>query len=147
MKAGPGDPYHLHRFVEAQDPVYTQVLDELRRGSKTGHWMWFIFPQVAGLGNSEMSRRFAISSPGEAEAYLQHPVLGQRLEECAGTVLKVPGKTAREILGSPDDLKFRSCMTLFARAGAKNSVFEDNLTRYFGGKPDSLTIKFLRPVG
>ena len=139
----PGDLYQLHRFVEAQDPVYAQVCDELRRGCKTGHWMWFIFPQVAGLGSSEMSRRFAISSIAEAEAYLQHPVLRQRLEECAAIVLKISGKTARDILGSPDDMKFRSCMTLFAQA-AKNPVFKDNLTKYFGGKPDPFTTEFLR---
>lgn len=143
MKTGQGDPYQLHRFVEAQNPVYAQACSELRRGAKTGHWMWFIFPQLAGLGNSEMSRRFAIASLAEAEAYMQHPVLGQRLEECAAILLKVSGKSAREILGSPDDLKFRSCMTLFARAGAKNSVFEDNLTKYFGGKPDPFTTELL----
>jgi len=146
MKTEPGDPYHLHRFVEAQDPVYAQVCEELRRGSKTGHWMWFIFPQVAGLGSSEMSRRFAISSVGEAEAYLQHPVLGRRLEECAAIVLKVTGKRAREILGSPDDMKFRSCLTLFAQI-AENPVFGENLTKYFGGKPDPFTARFLRNGG
>jgi uncharacterized protein (DUF1810 family) len=147
MKVEPGDPYHLSRFFEAQAPVYSQVVEELRQGCKTGHWMWFIFPQVAGLGSSAMARRFAISSLAEAEAYLNHPVLGRRLEECAAILLKVSGKTAYEILGSPDDLKFRSCMTLFARAGAKNSVFEDNLTRYFGGKSDPLTIELLRRSG
>ena len=146
MKVAPADPYLLHRFVDAQKPVYARVWDELRKGNKTGHWMWFIFPQVAGLGHSEMARRFAISSLAEAEAYLRHPVLGQRLEECAALVLKVSGKTASEILGSPDDLKFRSCMTLFAHA-AKNPVFSDNLTKYFGGRPDPLTTDFLRLDG
>jgi uncharacterized protein (DUF1810 family) len=109
--------------------------------------MWFIFPQIAGLGTSEMARRFAISSLAEAEAYMQHPVIGKRLEECADFVLKISGKTAHEIFGSPDDLKFRSCMTLFARTTAKNPVFQENLTKYFGGKPDRLTTEFLRPGG
>jgi uncharacterized protein (DUF1810 family) len=147
MKVEQDDPYHLHRFVEAQDPVYAPVCEELKRGHKTGHWMWFIFPQIAGLGTSEMARRFAISSLAEAEAYMQHPVIGKRLEECADFVLKISGKTAHEIFGSPDDLKFRSCMTLFARTTAKNPVFQENLTKYFGGKPDRLTTEFLRPGG
>src|SRR6516162_6170027 len=103
MKVELGDPYHLSRFVEAQAPVYMQVVEELRRGCKNGHWMWFIFPQIARLGSSAMARRFAISSLAEAEAYLNHPVLGRRLEECAAILLKVSGKTAYEILGSPDD--------------------------------------------
>jgi len=147
MKVAPGDPYHLHRFVEAQDPVYAQVCDELKQGYKTGHWMWFIFPQIAGLGTSAMARRFAISSLAEAEAYKQHAVLGPRLEECAALVLRVSGKSVNEILGSPDDLKFRSCMTLFARTATKNPVFLDNLTKYFGGKSDPLTTEFLRSAG
>jgi uncharacterized protein (DUF1810 family) len=146
MKVAPDDPYQLHRFVKAQDPVYVQVCTELKRGIKTGHWMWFIFPQIAGLGTSEMARRFAISSLGEAEAYVKHPVLGKRLQECTALVLKVSGKTAHEIFGSPDDLKFRSCMTLFSRATVKNPVFQDNLTKYFNGKPDPLTTEFLRPA-
>jgi uncharacterized protein (DUF1810 family) len=143
MRATKDDPYHLHRFVEAQDPVYSKVCEELRRGYKTGHWMWFIFPQIAGLGSSEMARRFAISSTAEAEAYLQHPVLGKRLEECAALVLKVSGRTANEIFGATDELKFRSCMTLFGRTSAKNPVFQDNLMKYFGGKPDPLTTNLL----
>jgi uncharacterized protein (DUF1810 family) len=147
MKVAQGDPYHLHRFVEAQDPVYAQVCDELKRGHKTGHWMWFIFPQIAGLGSSEMASRFAISSLAEAEAYMQHAVLGKRLEECAAFVLKVSGKTASEIFGSPDNLKFRSCMTLYSRTTTKNPVFQDNLTKYFNGKPDPRTTNLLQPVG
>jgi uncharacterized protein (DUF1810 family) len=136
----PGDSYYLHRFVEAQDPVYAQVCDELRRGYKSGHWMWFIFPQLAGLGSSEMARRFAISSLDEAEAYLQHPLLGKRLDECSAFVLNVSGKTAHEIFGSPDDLTFRSCMTLFARAALKKARFEDNLKKYFSGEYDQRTL-------
>jgi uncharacterized protein (DUF1810 family) len=143
MRVAQGDPYHLHRFVEAQDPVYSQVCDELKRGQKTGHWMWFMFPQIAGLGSSEMARRFAISSLAEAEAYMQHSVLRKRLEECARLVLKVSGRTALEIFDYPDDLKFRSCMTLFARTSGKHPVFQDNLTKYFGGKPDPLTTNLL----
>src|SRR5438552_788440 len=108
--------YDLQRFVEAQDPVYEQVCAELRRGKKTSHWMWFVFPQLSGLGTSAMSRRYAISSVEEAAAYLRHPILGPRLIECAELVLQVSGKTANEIFGSPDDLKFRSSMSLFARA-------------------------------
>jgi uncharacterized protein (DUF1810 family) len=147
MKATPGDPYHLHRFVEAQDRVFLQACAELKRGSKTGHWMWFIFPQIAGLGTSEMARLFAISSLAEAEAYLQHPVLGKRLEECAALVLKVSGKTAHEIFGSPDDLKFRSCMTLFARVEMGKmggNVFKDNIEKYFNGEYDRRTLDQLR---
>jgi uncharacterized protein (DUF1810 family) len=145
MKIAQGDPCHLHRFVEAQDPVYAEVCAELKRGHKTEHWMWFIFPQIAGLGSSEMARQFAISSLAEAEAYMRHPVLGGRLKECAALVLKVSGKTASEIFGAPDDLKFRSCMTLFSRTAEKNPVFQDNLTKYFDGKPDPLTTNLLRP--
>jgi len=146
MEGTTGDPYHLHRFVEAQDRVYGQVCAELKRGHKTSHWMWFIFPQIAGLGNSAMARRFAISSLGEAAAYLQHPILGPRLVECAMFVLKVSGRTAHEIFGSPDDIKFRSCMTLFARAAGTYPVFEENLQKYFNGQHDRLTEEQLRPA-
>ncbi len=142
---GQDDPFHLHRFVEVQDPVYVQVCEELKHGRKTGHWMWFIFPQLAGLGSSEMARRFAIASLAEAEAYMQHRLLGMRLKECAELVLKVSGKTASEIFGSPDDMKFRSCMTLFSRTAEKHSVFQENLMKYFSGKPDPLTTNLLRP--
>jgi len=132
--------FHLVRFVEAQDPVYAQVVSELKRGHKTGHWMWFIFPQIAGLGNSEMSRRFAISSAREAEAYLKHAVLVARLKECAELVLKVNGKSAYEIFGTPDDMKFRSCMTLFAEVEKESRVFEDNIRKYFNGVRDQRTL-------
>ena len=136
--------FHLIRFVNAQDSVYAQVCSELKRGHKTGHWMWFIFPQIAGLGNSEMSRRFAISSVREAEAYLKHPVLGARLRECAELVLKVSGKSAYEIFGTPDDMKFGSCMTLFAAVEKESSVFEDNIRKYFNGVRDQRTVELLR---
>jgi uncharacterized protein (DUF1810 family) len=139
-----GDNFNLVRFVEAQDPVYAQVCSELKRGHKTGHWMWFIFPQIAGLGNSEMSRRYAISSAREAEAYLMHTVLGARLRECADLVLQVDGKTAYEIFGTPDDLKFGSCMTLFAEVEEESRVFEDNIRKYFNGVKDRRTVELLR---
>jgi uncharacterized protein (DUF1810 family) len=146
MTVAQADPYDLHRFVEAQDPVYDHVCLELKRGHKAGHWMWFIFPQMAGLGTSEMAMRFAISSLREAEAYMQHPELGRRLKECAAQVLQVSGKTAHEIFGSPDDLKFRSCMTLFARVEEMKAgnVFTDNIEKYFNGEYDRLTMDRLR---
>jgi len=140
-----GSAFELIRFVEAQDPDYAQVCAELRRGQKTGHWMWFVFPQIAGLGNSEMSRRFAISSVREAEEYLKHAVLGVRLRECSELVLKVVGKSAYEIFGTPDDMKFRSCMTLFAAAERESSVFEDNIRKYFNGDQDQRTLGILTP--
>src|SRR5882724_5032291 len=110
------DPYDLQRFVDAQNPVYDRVRAELRSGRKQTHWMWFIFPQIAGLGHSAMAQRYAISSLQEAQAYLDHAILGSRLRDCTGLVTRVEGRTAREILGPPDDMKFRSCLTLFAHA-------------------------------
>ena len=135
------DPYNLNRFVEAQNPVYDRVRGELSRGRKTSHWMWFIFPQIAGLGFSSMSRRFSISSLDEARAYLDHPVLGPRLVECTRLLCAVSGKTIHDILGSPDDMKFRSCMTLFTHAAVQPAVFEDALKRYFSGQFDTLTLE------
>lgn len=137
------DPYDLNRFVVAQAPVYDTVLAELRGGRKRTHWMWFIFPQYAGLGSSAMAERFAIASLDEAQAYLRHPVLGPRLTECAEALLGVTGRTASEIFGSPDDLKLRSSATLFARAAPPGSVFERLLARYFGRAPDSRTLALL----
>ena len=134
------DPHNLQRFLDAQDPVYSRVCDELRAGRKQSHWMWFIFPQIAGLGRSEMAIRYAISSRDEAGAYLAHPILGARLRECTSLVNAVEGRTILQILGSPDDLKFRSSMTLFAHATADNQVFVDALRQYFGGQPDPLTL-------
>ena len=135
------DPYNLNRFVEAQNPVYARVCDELRKGRKTSHWMWFIFPQIAGLGFSSMSRRFSITSLDEARAYLDHPVLGPRLIECTKLVCAIPQKTIHEILGSPDDMKFRSCMTLFCQAADQPDLFKDVLKRYFSGQFDTLTLE------
>ena len=137
------DEYDLERFVAAQDGVIGQVLRELRGGRKRSHWMWFIFPQIAGLGESAMARRFAIGSLAEAEAYLQHPVLGARLRECTGLVNAIEGRPIEEIFGYPDDLKFRSSMSLFARAAADNRIFLEALEKYFGGAPDPLTLERL----
>ena len=138
-------PYDLERFLEEQQDVYDDVLDELRRGRKTGHWIWFIFPQIAGLGYSFMSQRFAISSLDEARDYLAHPVLGSRLRECARTVLETNDRTAEEIFGPIDALKLRSCMTLFHRAAPDEPVFAQVLDRYYGGVADWATDARLGP--
>jgi len=137
------DSYHLRRFVDAQDPVYERVCAELRNGRKTSHWMWFVFPQLRGLGQSQMAHAFGISSRAEAEAYLKHPVLGARLRECTRLVNLVEGRSIEEIFGYPDDLKFRSSMTLFASAQAEDPVFQDALKKYFGGEPDPRTLELL----
>ena len=136
------DPYHLHRFVEAQDSVYANVVKELAAGRKRSHWMWFIFPQVAGLGFSAMAQRFAIGSRAEALAYLAHEILGPRLVECTGLVMNVTGKTIHGILGSPDDLKFHSSMTLFD-AVSDNPLFAESLARYFADAKDQATLDIL----
>jgi uncharacterized protein (DUF1810 family) len=129
--------HDLDRFVAAQDPVYDGVIGELRRGRKTSHWMWFVFPQLAGLGRSEMSRHYAIASLDEARAYLAHPVLGARLRECANVLLAVPAwSSAEDIFGSVDAVKLRSSMTLFQRAAPDESLFAQVLDRYFGGVAD-----------
>ncbi len=133
------DPHDLNRFVAAQRDDYAQVLAELRAGRKRSHWMWYVFPQVAGLGLSAMSRRYAIKGLAEAEAYLRHPLLGPRLRECAEALLAVEGRSAREILGSPDDSKLRSCATLFASVSAPGSAFHRLLEKYFDGQPDPET--------
>ena len=138
------DPWNLNRFIEAQDPVYAQVCAELLQGHKTSHWMWFVFPQIEGLGDSVMAQTYAISSLDEAKAYLEHPVLGPRLRECTRLVSQVSGQTIRAILGSPDDMKFRSCMTLFKHAGANPGVFEDALIKYFSGQHDAPTMQRIR---
>lgn len=132
----------LQRFVEAQADIYPTALGELRNGRKRTHWMWFVFPQIAGLGHSAMARHYAIASRGEAEAYLAHDVLGPRLRECTQATLAVPGSTAHAIFGSPDDVKFRSCMTLFD-AVAPNDVFEQALARFYGGQRDPATLQRL----
>jgi len=139
-RGAPNDPFDLQRFVLAQASVYNQVLEQLRVGTKTSHWMWFIFPQIRGLGRSPISVEFAISSLEEAQAYLQHPILGPRLKECTSLVLLVQGRTALDIFGSPDDMKFRSSMTLFAQVSPKGDIFERALQKYFGGEQDSLTL-------
>jgi uncharacterized protein (DUF1810 family) len=135
--------FDLERFVEAQGPVYETALAELRAGLKRSHWMWFIFPQVAGLGMSVMSQRFAISGADEAAAYLAHPVLGARLIECCEALLSLEGRTAHDIFGSPDDMKLRSSMTLFAAVPDAPSVFNADLDRYFNGQPDERTRSIL----
>lgn len=134
------DPYNLARFVEAQNPVLEQVRAELHSGRKTSHWMWFIFPQIRGLGSSPTAQQFAISSREEAKAYLEHPVLGPRLLECTRLVSDIQGKSIEQILGYPDDLKFKSSMTLFAQIAKGDKIFLDALKKYFGGEFDALTI-------
>lgn len=136
------DPFDLKRFLKAQDPVFRDVLGELARGLKQSHWMWFVFPQLAGLGFSAMSQHYAIGSRAEAEAYLAHPVLGPRLIECTRLVLAVDGRTINAILGAPDDSKFRSSMTLFG-AVSDEPVFAEALARYFAGQPDGATLEIL----
>ena len=137
------DRYDLARFVHAQEGVYDQALAEIRRGEKRSHWMWFVFPQIAGLGSSPTAQRYAIRSLDEARAYLEHPVLGPRLIECAEAALGVAGRSAAEIFGSPDDLKLRSCATLFASAGAPDSVFDRLLRQYYGSERDPKTLELL----
>jgi uncharacterized protein (DUF1810 family) len=137
------DLHGLQRFVDAQASVYDGVCAELRAGRKRGHWMWFIFPQIAGLGYSETARYYAISSLEEARAYLAHPVLGSRLIECTQLMLGLAGTPVREILGYPDDLKFRSSMTLFSRAASEGSVFQQALGTFFDGEPDPRTLERL----
>jgi len=137
------DIFNLHRFLDAQERVYDTVLAELRAGRKSSHWIWFIFPQIAGIGHSAMAQQFAITSLDEAKAYLEHPVLGSRLRTCTQLVLDVEGRSAEEIFGYPDNLKFRSCMTLFLTAATDNRLFKDALLTYFDGKPDQLTIDIL----
>ena len=139
------DPYNLQRFVDAQWPVYERVCRELRQGRKQSHWMWFIFPQIKGIGRSEMAQKFAISSPEEAEAFLAHPILGPRLQECSRIVADLEGRSVEDIFGYPDDMKFRSSMTLFAHAASDKDkeIFQRCLDKYFGGEPDRLTLAAL----
>jgi uncharacterized protein (DUF1810 family) len=136
-----GDPYDLERFVAAQDAdkTYERATAELRQGRKMSHWMWFVFPQVAGLGQSPTSRRFAISSLDEARLYLRHEVLGPRLIECAGVVARTQGRSAEQIFGGVDAKKLQSSMTLFLRAAPEEAVFGEVLVRYFDGCPDTAT--------
>lgn len=155
------DPFDLQRFVDAQNAapdawnstadakktVYETALCELKKGSKRTHWMWFIFPQLAGLGRSEMVRRYAIHSREEARQYVEHPMLGQRLNECAEAVLAVEGRSARAIFDSPDDMKLHSSMTLFAAVAGPESVFARVLGKYYAGMPDASTLALLRSHG
>ena len=136
--------WDLQRFVDAQEHVYATACAELKAGHKRGHWIWFVFPQITGLGRSPTSERYAISSLDEASAYLAHPILGPRLRTCAELIADLEGWTAREVLGHPDDLKLRSSMTLFSLAAADIAIFEKVLERYFGGDRDPLTLERLR---
>ena len=139
------DPYNLARFVEAQAQIYSRVTAELAAGAKQTHWMWFIFPQIAGLGFSAMARRYAIGSRAEAAAYLAHPILGSRLKECTHLVLAAKDRTIHAILGSPDDVKFRSSMTLFA-AVSDDPLFTQAIDRYYAGAPDQATLDILHGI-
>jgi uncharacterized protein (DUF1810 family) len=137
------DPFNLQRFVDAQERVYAQVLAELRAGRKATHWIWFIFPQIRGLGRSPTAWSFGIASREEAVAYLDHPVLGPRLQECTQLVNKTQGRSAEDIFGSLDALKFRSCMTLFSNVTSDNKIFKDALQKYFASQRDELTLEKL----
>lgn len=136
------DPFDLQRFVDAQAPVYQRVTAELRQGQKQSHWMWFVFPQLAGLGHSAMARRFAITSRDEAAAYLEHGILGPRLRECTALLNAVQGKTIRQILGSPDDLKFHSSMSLFGTVSS-DPAFGEAIAKFHAGTPDRSTLDLL----
>jgi len=138
------DPFNLDRFVHAQEGDYARALAEIRRGRKASHWMWYVFPQLAGLGRSSMSQLYAIGSAEEAAAYLKHPLLGPRLHEIAGAVMAVDGRSAHDIFGAPDDLKLQSSATLFAAVSPDGSVFHQLIARYFGGTPDETTLQLLR---
>ncbi|TDY26645.1 uncharacterized protein (DUF1810 family) [Paraburkholderia sp. BL6665CI2N2] len=135
------DPFKLQRFIDAQDPLYAQVCAELRDGRKRSHWMWFVFPQIEGLGTSATAQRFAISSLAEADAYLRHPVLGERLRQTTQYVNLVEGRSIEDIFGYPDYLKFHSSMTLFDHAAIDKEPFAEALRKYFHGQPDPLTLE------
>jgi len=137
------DPFKLQRFVDAQSRVIDQVSSELRAGRKRSHWMWYIFPQISGLGSSATAQAFAIASLAEARAYLSHPVLGERLRTCTGLVNAIEGRSIEEIFGYPDHLKFHSSMTLFARAAPDEAAFQSALQKFFGGRLDRLTLERL----
>jgi uncharacterized protein (DUF1810 family) len=138
-----GDPYDLNRFVQAQEDDYERALSEIKSGRKRSHWMWYIFPQFDGLGFSTTSKRYSIKSVAEAKAYLSHPILGPRLTECVEAVLSVEGRSAYEIFGSPDDMKLRSCATLFASVSPKSSIFDQLLEKFFQGERDDKTLGLL----
>ena len=136
--------FDLQRFVEAQNPVYDQVMQELQAGRKRSHWMWYVFPQLDGLGHSAMAERYALAGIDEARAYLAHPLLGPRLQTCVTALLQHHDKSAREMLGSPDYLKLRSCLTLFAQAAPGNPLFQLALVQFYDGEPDALTLAMLQ---
>ena len=138
------DPFDLNRFIEAQEAVYDRALSELRNGRKETHWMWFIFPQIAGLGTSPMSHRYSIRSVAEARAYLDHPILGPRLIECGNAVLAVENRSATEILGKPDDMKMKSCATLFEYVSQSENIFTEILIKYYDRKRDSRTLDLIQ---
>ena len=138
------DIFDLGRFVEAQTPIFSQVLDELRVGRKASHWMWFVFPQLHGLGHSEMAKRFAISGLAEAHAYLQHNLLGPRLEDCVKILITHHEMSVAQILGSPDDMKLRSCLTLFLAVGPKSTVYQQALDQFYSGEADCRTVALLK---
>ena len=139
----PDDPFHLERFVTAQQRVYPQVVSELRAGAKRSHWMWFIFPQLAGLGRSSTAKFYGLQDATEAQAYWQHPLLGTRLRECFQILLTLTDRTAHEIFGSPDDLKLCSCATLFASISPRDSEFEQVIVKYYSGRHDARTQELL----
>ena len=139
----PADAFDLERFVKAQAPDYARALSELRSGRKRSHWMWYVFPQLRGLGFSPMAQLYGITGLAEARAYLDHPVLGPRLRECAEAVMEIEGANAHDIFGSPDDLKLRSCATLVAQVSPRGSVFERLLEKFYDGVPDTATLRLL----
>lgn len=142
----PNDPFDLNRFLAAQEGDYDRALAEIKSGRKRTHWMWYVFPQIDRLGFSPTAKHYAIKSRGEAEAYLNHPVLGPRLRECAEAVLAVEGRSAADIFGSPDDLKLRSCATLFAAVSGPDSVFDRVLAKFYGGRRDDKTLRLLEEL-
>jgi uncharacterized protein (DUF1810 family) len=144
---GSSDPYGLDRFLDAQAGIHDIALAEIQAGRKRTHWMWFVFPQVAGLGSSRTSQFYAIRSAAEARAYLEHPVLGDRLRKCVDAVLDLSGRSATDVFGSPDDLKLWSSATLFAAVSDPGSVFEHLISRYFRGEPDKKTLEVLATLG
>lgn len=143
MPSAPADPFDLERFVEGQRSNYDDAVAELSAGAKRTHWIWYVFPQIAGLGHSATAQRYAIGSLDEARAYLRHPVLGPRLQQCTALMLAIAGKRAVDVLGRPDDMKFHSSMTLFARAAPERGDFRAALERYFGGVEDRATLQRL----
>lgn len=143
--SGSVDRFNLNRFVQAQKGDYEQALSEIRAGRKRTHWMWYVFPQITGLGSSSMAKQYAIKSIAEAQAYLDHPILGPRLRECAEAMLRIEDKSATDILDSPDDMKLRSCATLFRRVSPPGSVFDRLLKKYYPDGPDRMTLELLGP--